>query len=208
MKKSIFNLEESSRKKEIVNACLRIMDTFDIKGLTVARIAQEVGFSESALYRHFKSKNEVVLFILEETGLMAQHQFQEVLDSAQEAQGRLEKLLQLHLQFLEEYPGLFRIIYSDEIHIGESYLLEKLSEIVNQLIGFIQTIVDEGKRRGEIKAKVDSSLAAVHFLGIVETVFTYWTIKKRRISLRQAGLSLLRQMFEGIAAEDPIMTSQ
>ena len=55
---------------------------------------------------------------------------------------------------------------------------------------------------------MDSSLAAVHFLGIVETVFTYWTIKKRRISLRQAGLSLLRQMFEGIAAEEPIMTLQ
>ncbi|MCP2619810.1 TetR/AcrR family transcriptional regulator [Candidatus Aminicenantes bacterium AC-334-K16] len=201
MKKSIFDLEEPSRKKEIVDACLRIMDSFGIKGLTVARIAQEVGFSESALYRHFKSKNEIVLFILKETGLMAQHQFQEVLDSTRDSRHRLENLLQIHLQFLEEYPGLFRIIYSDEIHIGESYLLEKLGEIVNQLIGFIQQIVDEGKKIGEIKPEVDSSLAAVHFLGIVETVFTYWTIKKRKISLRQAGLSLLRQLFAGIAVD-------
>lgn len=201
MKKSIFSLEEQNRKTEIVNACLRIMDSSGIKGLTVARIAQEVGFSESALYRHFKSKNEIIRFILEEASLMAKHQFQIVKDSNQDSRKQLRKLMQLHLEFLEDYPGIFRIIYTDEMHIGETYLLEMLDKMVNQLIGFIKQIIDEGKLKGEIKPEVDSSLAAIHCLGIIQTVFTYWTIKKREISLNQAGMSLLNQLMEGIASK-------
>lgn len=202
MKKSIFSLEEQNRKTEIINACLKIMDFSGIKGLTVARIAQEVGFSESALYRHFKSKNEIIRFILEEASLMAKHQFQMVKSSNQDSRKQLRKLIQLHLEFLEDYPGIFRIIYSDEMHIGETYLLEMLDKMVNQLIDFIKQIIDEGKLRGEIKPKVDSSLAAIHCLGIIQTVFTYWTIKKREISLNQAGLSLLNQLLEGIATKE------
>jgi len=205
MKQSIFSLEEQNRKTEIVNACLQIMDSAGIKGLTVARIAQEVGFSESALYRHFKSKNEIIRFILEEASLMAEHQFQVVKDLDQDSRQQLRQLIQLHLEFLEDYPGIFRIIYSDEIHIGESYLLEMLDKIVKQLIEFIRQIIEEGKSKGEIKPEMDSALAAIHCLGIIQTVFTYWTIKKRTISLIQAGLNLLDQLMTGIAGKDKML---
>ena len=65
MKKSVFFQTPESRKADIITSALRIIDRSGIKALTVARLAQEVGFVESALYRHFKSKRELILFILD-----------------------------------------------------------------------------------------------------------------------------------------------
>ncbi|MEA2005661.1 MAG: TetR/AcrR family transcriptional regulator [Acidobacteriota bacterium] len=198
MVKSIFTTEEETRRKGIVTTSLAIVDEYGIKGLTVARIAREVGFAESALYRHFKSKKEIILFILNEANLLAKNQFQEIRDSSENPLKQIKLLLKKHLEFLQEFPGIFPIIYSDEIHIGETFLLEKLEILINELTGFIKEIIENGKASKRIKQDVDAALAAIHILGIIQTAFSYWTIKKRKISLIEIGDKLLSQLFSGI----------
>jgi len=199
MTESIFTLEEATRKKEIINTSLKIIDQNGIKGLTVARIAEEVGFSEAALYRHFKSKKEIISLILEEVHTLARSNFAEIKKSAKNSTEELRLLLKIHLEFLEEFPGLFKIIYSDEIHIGESSLLEKLQLLLGEIIESIQGIVQQGKKAGVFKSNVDAAIAAIHFLGIVQTAFSYWTIGGRKISLVQTGDKLISQFFSGIS---------
>jgi len=200
IKKSIFALEEGTRKKEIIDISLRIVDKRGIKGLTVARIAKEAGFVESALYRHFRSKKEIISLILDSVLLDARSHFKKVKEMSLNAIDALKILLKIHLEFLEAYPGIFRIIYSDEIHLGENFLLEKLHLFTNELIKSIKKIISQGIKESLFKANVDASLAAIHFLGIVQTAFTFWTIKNRKLSLIKIGEDLLSQFFEGIKA--------
>jgi AcrR family transcriptional regulator len=200
MFESIFTLEEETRKKEIINTSLKIIDKRGIKGLTVARIAEEVGFAESALYRHFKSKKEIISFILEEVHKLSQSNFFEIKKSVKNPVEELRLLLKIHFEFLEQYPGLFKIIYSDELHIGESSLLEKLQLVLNEIIKSIEDIVKRGKKEKIFRPDLDTTIAAVHFLGIVQTAFSYWTIGGRRISLLQTGDKLISQFFSGISA--------
>jgi AcrR family transcriptional regulator len=200
MKRSIFTLEEETRKKEIVNTCLRIIDKYGIKGLTVARIANEVGFAESALYRHFKSKKEIISLILDSVLLDAKTNFKAIEKKTHNSIEALKELLKFHLEFLETYPGIFKVIYSDEIHLGESSLLEKLYTVIDSVIKIIRNMINQGIKEKFFRFDIDSTLAAIHFLGIVQTAFTFWTIKNRKISLIKIGDSLLAQFFEGIKA--------
>lgn len=200
MVESIFTLEEETRKKEIINTSLKIIDQKGIKGLTVARIAEEVGFAESALYRHFKSKKEIISFILEEVHKLSQSNFAEIKKSLKNSVEELRLLLKIHFEFLEKYPGIFKIIYSDELHIGESSLLEKLQLVLNEIIKSIEDIVKRGKKEKIFRPDLDTTIAAVHFLGIVQTAFSYWTIGGRKISLLQTGDKLISQFFSGISA--------
>ncbi|HHF52680.1 MAG TPA: TetR/AcrR family transcriptional regulator [Candidatus Aminicenantes bacterium] len=198
MKETIFAISKETRKKEIIETTLKIVDKYGIKGMTVARIAKEVGFAESALYRHFHSKKEIIEFILEEAATAAQLQFKEIIDSEDDSINKLKSLLKIHLEFLEAFPGLFKIIYSDEIHIGEKSLLNKLDSLINDLTGSIKKIIDKGKTTDKFRSDLNSTIAAVHFLGIVQTSFSYWTIKNREISLSQTGDHLLSQLLAGI----------
>jgi len=198
MKETIFTISRETRKKEIIETSLEIVDKYGIKGMTVARIAKEVGFAESALYRHFHSKKEIIEFILDEAGIAAQQQLKEIIDLKDNSVDKLKALLKIHLEFLEAFPGLFKIIYSDEIHIGEKSLLNKLESLINALTGSIKEIIDKGKKTDKFRSDLNSTMAAVHFLGIVQTSFSYWTIKNRKVSLSQTGDYLLSQLLSGI----------
>jgi len=200
MKRSIFSLEEETRKKEIVNKSLKIVDEYGVKGLTTARIAKEIGFAESALYRHFKSKKEIISLILDSVHLEAKKNFKKIVENAKNVFEALNGLLKNHLEFLETYPGIFKIIYSDEIHIGDEFLLNKLNTIINTVISIVEEVINEGKKAKLVKKNVNPALAAIHFLGIVQTAFTFWTIKNRKLSLIKIGEDLLSQFFEGIKA--------
>ncbi|MBN1271439.1 MAG: TetR/AcrR family transcriptional regulator [Candidatus Aminicenantes bacterium] len=199
MKETIFTISEESRKKEIIETTLEIVDKNGIKGMTVARIAKKVGFAESALYRHFKSKKEIIEFIIDEATTVGLQQVNEVIESKDDnVVNKLKSLLKIHLEFLEAFPGLFKIIYSDEVHIGEESLLKKLEFLINELTGSIKKIIDKGKKTKIFRNRLDSNMAAVHFLGIVQATFAYWTFKNRKISLSQTGDGLLSQFLTGI----------
>jgi len=201
MNGSIFALASDSRRNKIILTCLRIVDEYGVKGLTVARIAEKVGFTESALYRHFKSKREIIELILDESLTMAKGQYASIRKGSRDPRMQLRQLLRQHLGFLEIYPGLFKILYSDEIHLGESDLLDKLNHLIIELGTFIEEIVVQGKKTGVFKKTVDVSMAGIHFLGIVQTAFSFWSFKsKREVSLVQVGDRLLNQFFQGIEA--------
>ena len=53
--------ELSGRQIEIIEAAGRILTVSGISGLTIKNLANEMKFSESAIYRHFKSKEEIII---------------------------------------------------------------------------------------------------------------------------------------------------
>ncbi|MCI4446071.1 MAG: TetR/AcrR family transcriptional regulator [Candidatus Aminicenantes bacterium] len=200
MKKAVFFQTPDSRKGDIITSALRIIDQNGIKALTISRLAKEVGFVESALYRHFKSKKDLILFIIDNIFQEARRHFQEVEEAGQEAVEALKNLLYLHLNFLEEYPGIFKIVYSDEIHLGDQELQDKINSLISEIINFIKKVIQKGIAEKKLKADLDVTVAAMHFLGLIYTAFSYWTIKKRKVSLKKISLALFEQYLMGVKA--------
>ncbi len=198
MKKSVFFQTPESRKADIITSTLRIIDRSGIKGLTVARLAQEVGFVESALYRHFRSKGDLVSFILDSILQEARNHFAEVEENMEDSLGALKQLLFLHLNFLEEYPGIFKVIYSDEIHLGNQELQDKVIRLISEIMTFLKKIIQKAISEKKLRADLNVTVAAMHFLGLIYTAFSYWTIKKRKVPLKKISSELLNQYLEGV----------
>ena len=55
----------SDRQLEIIKAAGKILTTSGVSGLTIKNLAKEMKFSESAIYRHFTSKEEIIIALLE-----------------------------------------------------------------------------------------------------------------------------------------------
>ena len=54
----------SKRQQEIIESAGKLLMEKGIKGLTTKNLAQEMEFSESALYRHFKNKEDIILLFI------------------------------------------------------------------------------------------------------------------------------------------------
>src|SRR5574343_1422896 len=58
------NKDFTERQIEIMEAATLRIDKFGIQELTIKNLASDLSLSEAALYRHFKSKNEILLGLL------------------------------------------------------------------------------------------------------------------------------------------------
>ena len=58
-------MEIKKRQLEIIKAAGEILTESGLAGLTTKNLAVRMGFAESALYRHFKSKEDIVVTMLQ-----------------------------------------------------------------------------------------------------------------------------------------------
>ena len=197
-KKITFFSYEEIKKKEIVQACLRVVDKYGIKGATIKNITSEVGVVESALYRHFPSKKDIFIRILKETSKMFESIINDVEKLDADSLKKLELILEKQLELLKSYPGLIRIVYSDEIYMRDDILLDKINNFLKRLVAKIEEIIKEGVEQKIIKPNIDSFIVSMNFLGIIQMSFSYWSLRNRELPLPQISKEFLFNFFNGI----------
>ena len=57
-------MDITPRQFEIIEAAGKILTSSGVGGLTIKNLAKEMQFSESAIYRHFKSKEDIIVAML------------------------------------------------------------------------------------------------------------------------------------------------
>ena len=123
--------------------------------ITTAKLAQQVGVSEAALYRHFPSKSKMFEGLIE---FIEETLFSRVnLIIAEEAtvQARCEKMLSLLLAFTERNPGITRILTGDAL-AGET---ERLRARVAQLFDRFETQLKQVLREAEMREGLRPTIA-------------------------------------------------
>ncbi|MCS5579141.1 MAG: nucleoid occlusion factor SlmA, partial [Gammaproteobacteria bacterium] len=99
-----------SRKDQILQALARMLETAPGERITTAALAEEVGVSEAALYRHFPSKArmfEGLIKFIEETLFL---RISRILDDESSAETRCHNILTLLLNFSDKNPGMTRLL--------------------------------------------------------------------------------------------------
>jgi AcrR family transcriptional regulator len=94
-----------STKEKILKSAITLFSELGYKGTTVRKIAAEVGIKQSALYNHFKNKEEIFNSIIKDIGTSSLNQLYEKYDE--------ESLIAKNKLFLSEFVTLFKLISFD-----------------------------------------------------------------------------------------------
>ena len=176
------------RRKEIVQAAVHIIDTEGIHALTLQSIAGQLGVSDVALLRHFRSKEEIV-----ET--LAQKVFfstvvPEMFDPNAPLVDNLESLLDHQFAEFEAWPESTSVLFGEEIlreypAVREWFLVRR-KERHNKLVHMVNT----GKAAGVIWQDLDADAFATAFMGAMRMAVMDWRDGGRTSSLRSQALPL------------------
>ena len=176
----------AERQQEIVQAVLDLIAVQGIQGVTMTRIADRVGITEAALYRHFRGKMEIVAATIDTT-------FDELwaILTASASKGTtcemLKNVLTAHLRFIEKRPGMARILFSDEVHFNSPSLRKKLSQRGEQVSGLIANLLHAGSAEGELQADLDVKSATVLYRGIVQAQVLMWAHAEKKGGLADSA---------------------
>jgi TetR/AcrR family transcriptional regulator len=134
------------RRQQILEALAQMLEDHPGDRITTARLAQRVGVSEAALYRHFPSKAACSMNSSSSSRTLFQR-IALILQEETQAQARSEKMLLLLLTFSERNPGISRLLTGDAL-AGET---ERLRARVAQVLDRFETQLRQVLREAEVR---------------------------------------------------------
>jgi len=180
---SLEKLDTETRKIQIASAAFEIIALKGTKGLSISEISKKIGVVPSAIYRHFKSKDEILDAVIDLvkdglTGIAQTAQTESVNPIEQ-----LKKLVILHAKFIMSNKALPRIIFSEDVIAGKNHRRDKVFEAQSAYISEIKKIILRGQELGEIKQDIDPGSAAVMFIGIVLPAGIFWHMSSEQFDV-------------------------
>jgi AcrR family transcriptional regulator len=188
------------RRGQIIKASRKLIMRYGSEHVTVRRIAAEIGISEGALYRHFKSKKEILLFLIRDieenlvSHLQAGSPTRNILDT-------LENILGNHLSSIEQRKGMSFLVIAEIISLGDKELNRRVLEVLRKYISNIKKLLLEGIKIGEIRQDIDPEMVATSFFGTMQGLVTIWALSNYDFSLEEK-FGALWSFFRGTIERD------
>jgi len=147
------NQQTISRKEQILQALAHMLEAEPDGRITTARLAETVGVSEAALYRHFPSKArmfEGLIEFAEESvfGLMNQ-----IAQSDHGALTQIEQMLSVLLAFTERNPGITRLLMGDILAGENSRLHTRVDQFFNRVDSQFKKVLREAELKEGLRTQ-------------------------------------------------------
>ena len=190
-------MERTLRQHQIVKEACRIITSHGIESLTVRGLAKDLNITDGALYRHFKSKNEILSLLIDdiESSLLSAIRASAVHDN--DPLEKLEKAFLSHFSYSEQMKALGFIVINEALSIKDKKLQKKVFGILNKYLKTIKGILIEGQASGRFSKSMNPDAASVLFFGAVQSMVTLWGISGYRISLRKSRLQETFNIYKG-----------
>ncbi|RII31971.1 TetR/AcrR family transcriptional regulator [Clostridium chromiireducens] len=182
-------------KKLIFQSAIKIFSESGYRGATMDEIALNAGLAKGTLYYHFKSKEEIFNFIVEEGLQILENQVVEVQNTSIDPIEKLIRICRIQLTFLYGYTDFFKIVMSQLW--GTERRQNELRQKIRKYIYEIEINIKIAMENGLIE-KGDIELMAFEFFGSLCSSAIYESIRIEKIDLENIIESTIKFTLNGL----------
>ena len=154
--------EDPPAKREILRAALELFGERGLAATSIRDIAEESGYTNPALYKHFAGKDELALYLFELCHTRVWAACEAALSSADSFDDKMDAYVERWLRFLDEEPEVVAFL-SDSARV----LWPKAKRTVRRrtMIGLARSLVLESPRVRRASGGIDPDVAAASVEG-------------------------------------------
>ena len=176
-------LDTHVRREQIAEAALSLVGNRGLKNLSIAGVARRVGLVPSGIYRHFRSKDEVLEAVLDLIGSRLRSNVATARNKFPDSLECLKFLLMQHVKLIRENEAIPRLVFSDEVYGGNPGRKAKMHGIIERYLGEVAEIVREGQQKNQIRTDVDPDTISVMFMGIIQPGAILWHLSGEKFDV-------------------------
>ncbi len=186
---------------------LDLLEDTPLACLTTRQIAKQLGLSQPALFRHFRTREAILLSVMRKAQTDLGAIADAVLKSASEPKERLTSLATSLLAHVEEHPGLARLLFSPP---EKGPLRDLLRQLVSMQRALISQLVKDGQELSVFRSDIYSGDAALYFMGMIQGIVLRSQLEDIVASLREQAQPMLRLWLDGMrpSHESPQVTTE
>ena len=193
------NIKFTGRQIEIMELASQIIDRDGIQELTTKNLAAEIGLSEAALYRHFNSKNEIMLSLLDYFILEMKARVAMIAAGENKTPSELLKdIFTSQLKKKKKKPAIVSVIFSEGIFQFNKELMEKVSGMMDMMQIQIDAIVKRGQQEGTFRDFAGPSTISTIIMGSMRLAVMKWKVFGRQSDLVKEGNKVLNGVLKMI----------
>lgn len=189
------------RQQQIIDAAAILIFKHGSEHLTVKRIAAEVGISEAAIYRHFKSKRSIISFLLThiEEALLRDIS-SETLTNEPVTLEIIEKIVGTHFSMISMRKGISFQVIAEIISLGDKKLNKQASLTIDKYISRLKELLTDGVRDGAVRPDIDLQSSATLLFALIQGLVNIWSLSEGKYPLIKSYASLWQIYREAVAS--------
>ncbi|AJA46162.1 transcriptional regulator, TetR family [Clostridium pasteurianum DSM 525 = ATCC 6013] len=186
-------------KDNIFYSAIKVFSNNGYNGATMDEIASNAGVAKGTLYYHFKSKEEIFKYIIEEGVNLMKNEIDEATDKEKTALEKLKAVCRVQLNLIYKNRDFFKVIASQLW--GKELRQLELRDIMRNYVVHIEEFVKDAMEAGSIK-KGNSLFVAYAFLGTLCSVSLYEVINAENDNINNTIENLMNYILNGIGLQN------
>jgi TetR/AcrR family transcriptional regulator len=159
---------KGERKQQILEALAKMLEDSPGGKITTAKLAENVGVSEAALYRHFPSKTKMFEGLIEFIEEAIFSRVGLITKENSSAIKQCENILTLLLTFVERNPGITRLLTGDALTGETDRLRQRIAQFYDRLETQLKQILREAEMKEGLRPVLPVNSAANLLLSAAE----------------------------------------
>jgi TetR/AcrR family transcriptional regulator len=156
------------RQQEIVAAAINLAQFASPDGITTQAIADEVGLTQGAIFRHFPTKEAIWTAVFSWVRERFHAEIEAAAERAETPVAQLGEIFRAHVRFIAAHPAVPRLIFHELQRPVESAARAEVRQILEPYRRRILALLKEAKAARSVTADLDLPAAAAMFVGMVQ----------------------------------------
>ncbi len=178
------------RKAEIVATAIRLAGTHGPDRVTTQQLAQEIGISQPAIFRHFPTKTDIWLAVGQ--AIAVDVTIGDMPGASDDPLATLNGLIKRHLGQIVQTPAIPAILFSRELHAENEPLRRHFEMVITNRRAGLAGLIARAQAAGQLERYGAPEDLAALLLAVIQGLAMRWSLENRRFDLVAEGTRLIR----------------
>ncbi len=194
---AILRRASSTRKVELADAALHIIATKGIAALSTRSVAEQVGLSSGAMFRHFATVDALLDAVAVRVDSVLDATFP---PADLPARDRLERFIEARSTAVGAQLGIMRLVVSEQFFLAlPPDASSRLAACVRKSRAFVVACLREGQEVGDFRRDIDAEALSVIVVGTIRMLALSASPHSSRSPARTEGASVRAALFALLA---------
>lgn len=195
------HLPADERRAATVEAVINLAAEQNPSDITTSAIAQRMGLTQGALFRHFPTKDAILEAVMTWVAERLLSRVDRAAQNVTSPLAALEAVFMAHIDFVSEHPGVPRMLFGELQRPGETLPKRMVQTLIQRYGERLRHLLERGKAIGELDANLDIEAASVSFIGSIQGLVMQSLIAGDAARIRRDASGVFAIYRRGIGSE-------
>jgi|SRR5690554_398307 len=188
--------KRSARQIELIEAAGKILTKLGVSGLTTKNLAAEMKFSESAIYRHFASKEEIIVAMLNYMAENMEERYSTACQAGESTKEQLKCLFENQCDFFSKHPYFVAAVFSDGLMEQSQAINDSILKVMSVKRKYLIPILARGQENGDFNSSIQTADLADIIMGVFRLQILKWKLSNFSFDIKSKGANLTNSLLK------------